>query len=72
MASTEAGNGKYVIAAAVGGVCGGLAAVLATRELPRLLSEMKERMHDMCEERCGCAPHEVRESSSESAEPSCS
>ena len=39
MTSTESGYGGIVVAAAVGGLCGGLAAVLATRELPKLLSE---------------------------------
>lgn len=59
MTRTESSGGSYLLAAAVGGVCGGLAAVLATRELPRLLSQMKEHMHEICEEKCGCAQGEA-------------
>ena len=70
MARTESSHGSYVVAAAVGGICGGLAAVLATRELPRLLSEMKAHMHEICDEKCGCR-HEAGEKPSESAESGC-
>lgn len=71
MSHTDSSHGSYVMAAAIGGVCGGLAAVLATRELPKLLSQMKAHMHEMCDEKCGCRD-EVGEKASETAEPSCS
>ena len=70
MASTESGYGGIVVAAAVGGLCGGLAAVLATRELPKLLSEATRQMHEMCDEKCGCRQQEG-ETPSETAEPCC-
>ena len=66
MARTESSNGSYVVAAAVGGLCGGLAAVLATRELPKLLSELKTHMHEICDEKCGCH-QEVGEKPSETS-----
>ena len=70
MAGTEMSRGSLVVAAAVGGVCGGLAAVLATRELPKLLSEMKTHMHEICDEKCGCRQEEA-ESPGEDADPCC-
>ena len=62
------------MAAAVGGVCGGIAAILATKELPKLLSEMKVHMHEICEDKCGCASDEVSDGSegtAEAAKPCC-
>ncbi len=70
MSSTDSGHGSFVVAAAVGGLCGGLVAVLATRELPRLLSEWKTQMHEICDEKCGCRGEEG-EKSSEGDEPGC-
>ncbi len=70
MAPTESSHGSYIVAAAVGGLCGGLAAVFATRELPKLLSQMKTHMHEICDEKCGCL-HEEAESAGETTEPSC-
>ena len=63
MSRTDSGGGRYVLAAAVGGVCGGVAALLATRELPKLFAGMKDHMHEICAERCACAPSEAPESS---------
>lgn len=69
MTRTESSKGSYVVAAAVGGVCGGLVAVLATRELPKLLSELKSHVHEFCDEKCGCR-REAGENPGETAEPS--
>lgn len=68
MKEKGSGGRSYLMAAAVGGVCGGIAAILATKELPKLLSEMKEHMHEMCEDKCACAPDEVSEGSEDTAE----
>lgn len=71
MPRTESSHGSYIAAAAVGGLCGGLAAVFATRKLPKLLPEMKTQMHEICNEKCGCGP-EGGETPSEPDEPSSS
>ena len=71
MAKTESGGASYLAAAAVGGVCGGIVALLATRELPRLMSEMKQHFEEVCDEKCGCAPGERREESADTAETCC-
>lgn len=69
MARTEASNGNFVVAAAVGGLFGGIAALLATRGLPKMLSGMKEHMHEICGESCECLPSDAEaQSASESTE----
>ena len=61
MARTETNAGGYLIAAALGALGGGLAVALASKGLPKMLAEVKGRLHEACGEACDCLAEEAVE-----------
>ena len=58
MRNTVAGNRGYLVAAGLGAIGGGLAVVLLTRAVPRMMSRMTQSMRDQMVA-AGCDPEEM-------------
>ena len=62
MSDLSSGNRKLILAAALGAAGGGIAVLLATRAIPKMMAQLRQgmmqNMMEMMQER-GCSPSEM-------------
>ena len=62
MSDQNSTNQKIILAAALGALGGGIAVLLATRAIPKMMAQMRQgMMQNMMEKmkECGCTPSEM-------------